>query len=248
VHFFLSKPIESYTGGIGKAIHHFRNVLERGKVAPGSADTDARSPMEKKVLAWLYQTQFYQRLGEQMNIEAQFQIGEYLRQLDPTYQHPNYKVDFLIKITAADKDVFVIIEYDGFKEHFSELTEVDAANYGLYMKAADVERQKILESYGYRFLRINRFNLGKNPVRTLDERLLRIAQDVLHSTKPHALVETVKEQTSGLATGDMRQCSVCDEVKSIDDFRDMTLAHGYGRKCVTCKKAGRRRIRGVPRR
>lgn len=112
------------------------------------------------------------------------------------------------------------------------------------MKAEDVERQKVLESYGYRFLRINRFNLGKDPVHTLDERLVRIAQDVLQAAKPHALVETVKQETNGLANGDMRQCSVCNEVKAIEEFRDMTLARGYGRKCHSCKRSGLRRRRG----
>jgi very-short-patch-repair endonuclease len=164
--------------------------------------------------------------------------------LDPTYQHPNYKVDFLIKIRGADKSISIIIEYDGFKEHFTELDEVDASNYGIYMKPQDVERQKVLESYGYRFLRLNRFNLGKDPVQTLNERLSRMANEALQAAKPHALVEKVKEQTNGLANGDMRQCSVCDEVKSIDEFRDMKLARGYGRKCQSCKRTGQRRRRG----
>jgi hypothetical protein len=53
----------------------------------------------------------------------------------------------------------------------------------------------------------------------------------------------VKEQTNGVANGDMRQCSVCGEVKSIEEFRDMKLARGYGRKCQNCKKTGRRRRR-----
>src|SRR5208282_2803338 len=85
------------------------------------------------------------------------------------YRHPNYKVDFLIKIRGADKSISIIVEYDGLKEHFTDLDEIDASNYGLYMKPEDVERQKVLESYGYRFLRLNRFNLGTDPVRTLDE-------------------------------------------------------------------------------
>jgi hypothetical protein len=67
-----------------------------------------------------------------------------------------------------------IAKYDGLKEHFTDLDEIDASNYGLYMKPEDVERQKVLESYGYRFLRLNRFNLGNDPVRTLDERLARM--------------------------------------------------------------------------
>ena len=245
IHFFMSKPIEDFSGAIGRALLHFKGVLEKAKTAPGPADTDPKSPMEKKLLAWLNQTQLMQTFGDYIEIDPQYPIGEYLRQLDPTYQHPNYKVDFLLKISGAGKSVSIIIEYDGFKEHFTDLDEVDAANYGLYMKPEDVERQKVLESYGYRFLRVNRFNLGKDPVRTLDERLARMAHEALQATKPHPFVDKVKEQANGLANGDMRQCSVCGEVQSIDEFRDMKLASGYGRKCQSCKKAGRQRQRRV---
>lgn len=243
IHFFLSKPIDEYTGAIGKAIQHFKNTLERERLAPQASDTDPKSPMEKNVLAWLKQTQFVQQFRDFIEIDAQFRVGDYLRQLDPTYRHPSYKTDFLVRISTQEKTIAIIIEYDGFKEHFTDLDRVDASNYGLYQKADDVERQKVLEGYGYRFLRINRFNLGKNPVRTLDERLARIAQDALLSTKPHSLVEQVRDQTNGLSNGDMKQCSVCGEVKSIDEFRDMTLARGYGRKCRSCKKQGRRKHR-----
>jgi hypothetical protein len=68
------------------------------------------------------------------------------------------------------------------------------------MKPEDVERQKVLESYGYRFLRLNRFNLGTDPVRTLDGRLARMARDALQATRPHPLVDQVKEQTNGSRT------------------------------------------------
>jgi very-short-patch-repair endonuclease len=244
VHFFVSKPIEEFSGAIGRALQHFKGVLEKAKTAPGPDDTDPKSPMEKRVLAWLNQTQLMQRFSNYIEIDAQYPIGEYLRQLDPTYQHPNYKVDFLIKIRGTGKSISIVIEYDGFKEHFTDLDEIDASNYGLYMKPEDVERQKVLESYGYRFLRLNRFNLGKDPVRTLDERLSRMAHDALQAAKSHPFIDEVKEQTNGLANGDMRQCSVCDEIKSIDEFRDMKLARGYGRKCQSCKTAGRRRRRG----
>jgi very-short-patch-repair endonuclease len=243
MHFFLSKPVEEFAGAIGKALQHYKRVLEKAKMAPEPGDTDPKSPMEKKVLAWLNQTQLMQRFGTHIEIDAQYPIGDYLRQLDPTYQHPNYKVDFLIKIRGAEKSISIIVEYDGLKEHFTDLDEIDASNYGLYMKPEDVERQKILESYGYRFLRLNRFNLGTDPVRTLDERLARMARDALQATKPHPLVDQVKEQTNGLANGDMRQCSACGEVKSIDEFRDMKLARGYGRKCQNRKTTGRRRRR-----
>src|SRR5258706_10094806 len=81
--------IEEFAGAIGKALQHFSSVLEKGKTARRPADTDPKSPMEKKVLGWLNQTQLLQRFGSYIEIDAQYPIGEYLRQLDPTYQHRN---------------------------------------------------------------------------------------------------------------------------------------------------------------
>jgi hypothetical protein len=110
VHFFVSKPIEEFCGAIRRALQHFKGVPEKAKTAPGPGDTDPKSPMEKRVLAWLSQTQLMKRFGNNIEIDTQYPIGEYLRQLDPTYQHPNYKVDFLIKIRGTDKSISIIIE------------------------------------------------------------------------------------------------------------------------------------------
>jgi very-short-patch-repair endonuclease len=44
------------------------------------------------------------------------------------------------------------------------------------MNADDIYRQKVLEGYGYRFLRINRFNIGNDPVTTLNERIENIVK------------------------------------------------------------------------
>ena len=41
----------------------------------------------------------------------------------------------------------------------------------VYYSDKGLEREKTLESYGYKFLGFNRFNLGKDPVATLDYRL-----------------------------------------------------------------------------
>ena len=103
IHFFLSKPIDEFSGAIGKALQHFKGVLEKAKTAPGPDNTDRKSPVEKKVLGWLNQTQLMQRFGDYIEIDPQYPIGEYLRQLDPTYQYPNYKVDFLVKISGGGK-------------------------------------------------------------------------------------------------------------------------------------------------
>jgi very-short-patch-repair endonuclease len=81
-------------------------------------------------------------------------------------------VDFLLVYTDAErKQHKIIIEYDGFEFHFQNPAEVNQFNYGEYHTEQDVYRQKVLESYGYNFLRINRFNVGKEPVETLDRRL-----------------------------------------------------------------------------
>ena len=41
----------------------------------------------------------------------------------------------------------------------------------------------MLECYGYKFLRINRFNVGKNPITTLDERIANLIKEVPTSSK-----------------------------------------------------------------
>ena len=54
--------------------------------------------------------------------------------------------------------------------------EVNELNYQYYYTDEDVYREKVLESYGYLFLRINKFNLGANPVQTLSNRLKQLTQ------------------------------------------------------------------------
>ena len=65
----------------------------------------------------------------------------------------------------------IAIEYDGFEFHFQDHSRVNDLTYDQYYTEQHVYREKVLESYGYNFLRINRFNLGKDPVETLHNRL-----------------------------------------------------------------------------
>jgi very-short-patch-repair endonuclease len=236
IHIFHSQPFDSFRGAISQAISHYRNQLEIARKRPDADDTDPSSPMEARVLNWLGQTVFIQKLGDLVEIDTQFELGAYLRQLDPTYKHPAYRVDFLLKVQSQKGPINIIIEYDGFKEHFTNLTEVDAANYGDYYKAEDVERQKVLEGYGYRFLRINRFNVGRDPVRTLDERLLRLASEALQDVQPHGMVGEVNETAEAIITGEKKVCTTCGEVRAMDDFRDAATRSGMGRKCRHCKE------------
>ena len=179
IHIFHSMPIEKYRGAIGQALLHYKRELERGYESPTTNDTDRKSPMEMHVLSWLQQTEFYRKLysAERIDLHAQFELGAYLKQLDPTYNHPLYRVDFLLNIHNGARAIPIIVEYDGFKEHFTRLAEVGADNYEEYMRPQDVERQKVIESYGYRFLRINRFNLGRDPIKTLNERLIKLVPE-----------------------------------------------------------------------
>jgi hypothetical protein len=105
------------------------------------------------------------------------------------------------------------------------------------MLEADIERQLTLESYGYRFLRINRFNLGKDPVQTLSDRLARLI-DHLTDDDRVASVERMQEVAAGLASKELKTCSRCNEIKPQEAFFDRSLKGGeggHGRVCTACK-------------
>ena len=65
----------------------------------------------------------------------------------------------------------LIIEYDGFVEHFVDRQNVNEFNYSHYYSEKDIEREKILEGYGFPFMRFNKFNLGKDPITGISEKL-----------------------------------------------------------------------------
>jgi hypothetical protein len=174
--FVHSMPLGMYKGALAQALHHYRGVLD--KKAPTAKQTDQNSPMEAKVLDWLQQTSFVQGQPDDVEIIPQFPIGEYLKQLDHNYTHPAWRVDFLLVYRKAKGQLHIVIEYDGFEFHFDKDRpgSVNVGNHERYLVASDVERQLTLESYGYRFLRINRFNLGPDPVATLDARLAKLVE------------------------------------------------------------------------
>jgi len=235
--FVHSMPLESYRGAIGHAMRHYANVLESSADLPDSGEVE--SPMEAKVLSWLSQTPFYQAHKESIEIFAQFDLGAYLRQLDPSYQHPAWRVDFLLTYHAPTGTVQIVIEYDGFEYHFQKGKHVHFGNHERYLLESDVERQLTLESYGYRFLRINRFNCGRDPVATLDERVRSLIEMALDDEIP-TTVATVTAVAEGLANRDLKTCSRCGEIKDRASFFDKSLkngAGGHGRVCMDCKTA-----------
>ena len=239
----LSKSISDYSGAIGEALRHYDSVLRSAEAVPTAQDVDPKSPMEATLLEWLQQTAFYQENHDQLEIVPQFPIGEYLSQLDPSYSYPAYRVDFLLKYRTGERIYQLIIEYDGFKEHFTNLSEVAAANYTHYYKAEDVEREKILESYGYRMLRVNRFNMGRDPVSTLSERLMKLTNDIIDRDAPHELVKDFHKIFDEVQNDDRRVCNKCGQPKPLEAFKDVSLKSGYGRLCMKCKGSDTTKIK-----
>lgn len=242
VHFVLSKPVERFSGSVRVALQHFQRLLQdKSKAEPGQ--TDPRSPMEKQLLGWLKATPFFQKNRDRIEIRAQFPIGDYLRQLDPFYQYPSYRTDFLLIFREGEQPTNVVIEYDGFQWHFANRPQVSAANYAFYYKPEDVERQMTLESYGYKFLRVNRFNLGADPVATLSDRLSKLIETERNGKADNAIVGRIHKDAKALADGKMKYCSKCDQTKPLEAFWDKALKSGtggYGRYCFACKRSPQR--------
>ena len=179
MHFVLSKKPEDYRNEIGNAIRHFHNTLEKVRELPKESELDPNSPMEKNTLNWIQQTKFFNEYRENIQLNAQFKLGEYLRQLNPHYNHPKYKVDFLLLLNSRDISKKIIIEYDGLEYHFQNLQDINEFNFEEHFTPEHYEREKILESYGYEFIRLNRFNTADDPVKYLDQKFNEIIKSKL---------------------------------------------------------------------
>jgi ssDNA-binding Zn-finger/Zn-ribbon topoisomerase 1 len=233
MHFVLSKPLNQFTGSIGEALRHYHQTLEEAKQEISTSMVDPRSAMEPHVLNWFYQTDFWNKNKERIDFFPQFELGKYLKQLDRRYDHPKYKVDFLLIYSdETETDHKIIIEYDGFLEHFERFHEVNEFNFGRYYSDEDIYREKVLEGYGYKFLRINRFNTGNKPVETLNDRLYSLIKDNKNSNE---ILNDIHEIIEGISDGEMKECPKCKDIKKIDDFRDKNLIKGVGRICNECK-------------
>ncbi len=115
-------------------------------------------------------------------------LGDALRHYEQIRQEfrrniPKYRVDFLLTKTDGGKEKSLIIEYDGLEFHTKNPEVVTAQNFDQEYLEYDIERQVELESYGYAFLRINKFSLAptaaySTPVAVLDSLLRARMKDV----------------------------------------------------------------------
>jgi hypothetical protein len=240
--FVHSKPLEQYSSALRVALLYYQNELERAQTMPTDSDLDEASPMERKVLHWLSQVPLLRDLDGDREIIAQFELGKYLKQLDPSYSHPEYRVDVLIRISVDDQQYQMVVEYDGFEFHFAKGVPsgmINSSTWRTYLTSGDLEREKVLESFGVQMIRLNRFNLGKDPVATIDGLLRERLDGMLKGAGPHDLVAKLAEKANdiekGLKAGDYKRCKKCDRDLPIEMFRDKNAKSGLGRYCRDCK-------------
>ena len=234
--FICSKDLNQFTGEIGNALKHYHFIMKKSKELPTQKDVDNNSPMEKKVLGWLQETLFFKENQSKIELKAQFKIGEYLKQLDPLYDRPKYICDFFLLYSDSENNsTKIIIEYDGFKEHFTNYENVNEDNYEQYRKEEDIYRDKVLEGYGYKTLRINRFNLGNEPIETLDKRLQLLLKNSYSDKQKSTFLYKIENTLFNLEQGTLKECLKCHKLLPIKDFKDLSLLKGIGRYCKNCK-------------
>jgi hypothetical protein len=230
--FVLSKDPSEIDGEIGNAIRHFYNIYETKEQLPKEKDLDVNSPKEKEVLKWIQNSDFFQKYRDVIVVKAQFPIGDYLKQLDSKYSHPKYKTDFMLSARINDINHNIVIEYDGFDYHFKKESLIDEFNFEDFYTEEHMERQRALEAYGYKFIRLNRFNCSDDPINFLSKALFEATDKKNINKIRDFIVKTAKS----VASKDSKYCKTCKKIKALEDFKDESLKTKYGNVCNSCRK------------
>ena len=157
--FVHSMPIGEYADTrLGDALRHYENTLNAARDQYVADESVFGSPAEKALYRMILQTPFFQENRDKLRLIAQFEIGKYIREEFHRYI-PKYRVDFLLTLTDGGKEKSLIIEYDGVEFHTQNPDIVTKHNFDQEYLEYDTERQLELESYGYSFLRVNKFSL-----------------------------------------------------------------------------------------
>ena len=176
--FVHSMPLTDYSDTrLGDALKHYSNIRAATHDVYVTDETVFGSPAERALYGLITQTRFFQAHLGQCRLIAQFEIGKYIRQEYHRYI-PAYRVDFLMTLGGNGKEKSLIIEYDGLEFHTRNPDVVTAHNFDQEYLEYDVQRQLELESFGYTFLRINKFSLlprreGERPADVLSGMLER---------------------------------------------------------------------------
>ena len=232
MYFVMSKDPKNINGEAGNALRHYYKLYNSKEVLPTEKDLDPNSPMEKKVLGWIKNTNFFDEFRNNINLQAQFPIGEYLKQLDPDYTHPKFKTDFLMSIKKDTERFNIIIEYDGFDFHFKKNEQINEFDFEYYHTEEHIERQRVLESYGYRFIRLNRFNCSDDPINYLNNFLY----SIIEKKNSDLTSEKIKNTAKLAESKEGKHCKTCDKILPLAKFRDNSLKTKYGNVCNKCRK------------
>ncbi len=161
--FVHSMEIGDYSATrLGDALRHYQKIATATHDHYIEDESIFDSPAEKCLYGQILQTPFFQENRERLRLIAQFEIGQYIRQ-EFRRNIPKYRVDFLLTRTEGGKEKSLVIEYDGLEFHTKNPDIVTAQNFDQEYLEYDTERQIELESYGYAFLRINKFSLAPTP-------------------------------------------------------------------------------------
>ena len=157
--FVHSMPVEEYSDTrLGYALKYYKQLLESAQDNFIEDESIFGSLAEKELYQLIINTDFYRKNRGKIKIIAQFPIGKYVEETLHRYI-PKYRVDFLMTVSERGKEKSLILEYDGLEYHTKNPEVVTAHNFSQEYLDYDIERQLELESYGYKFLRINKFTL-----------------------------------------------------------------------------------------
>ena len=175
--FVHSMPVGDYSDTrLGDALRHYEKVLNSAQDLYVEDEAVFDSPAEKELYGLIIQTQFFRENQGNLRLIAQFEIGKYIRE-EYHRNIPKYRVDFLLTRSDGGKEQSLIIEYDGVEFHTQDPDIVTKHNFDQEYLEYDLERQLELESYGYSFLRINKFSLlPQGELRTKTEVLNRLLE------------------------------------------------------------------------
>lgn len=179
--FVHSMPISEYSSTrLGDALKFYKDSLaETEKADHFIADTSIfDSPQEEYLYKTILQTDFYSKHKEFLHIVPQFEIGKYIK-AEFAAQIPKYRADFLLTYTKDGIQKSAIMEYDGIEFHYKNPSDVTAQKLSQEFTEYDIARQLELESYGYRFIRINKFTLRPDAPGKSDAAML---SDILDKT------------------------------------------------------------------
>jgi hypothetical protein len=157
--FVHSMEIGEYAdSSLGEALRHYEDILKNTEDNYVEDETIFDSPQEERLYSLLKQTDFYQEHKDSIRLIPQFEIGRYIK--DEYHDHiPDYRADFLLTLSDAGKETSLIIEYDGLEYHFKDPENTNKYNFDNEYTEYHTNRRLELESYGYSFLSINKFNL-----------------------------------------------------------------------------------------